>query len=61
MTEYNSCFVTIIYPGRGKNYIKRQMIPHKSKSEAQNMRINHTNLVLVSRWIAPNSVRGEYQ
>ena len=29
--------------------------------EAQNKRINLTNPVLVSRWIAPNKVRGEYQ
>ena len=29
--------------------------------EAQNKRINLTNPVLVSRWIAPNKVREEYQ
>lgn len=66
MTEYNSCFVTFIYPGRGKNNSKRQMIPHKSKSDsiprkAQNMGINLTNLVFLSRWIAPNKAWGEYQ
>ena len=56
MTEYNSCFVTIIYPGWGKNNSKRQMT-----RKAQNKGINLTNLVFLSRWIAPNNAWREYQ
>ena len=45
----------------------RQTIANKSESYfifwggSQNKRINLTNPVLVSRWIAPNKVRWEYQ
>ena len=59
MTKYNSCFATIISKP-GKNWRTNQN--HISfPEEAQNKRINLTNPVLVSRWIAPNKVRGEYQ
>ena len=52
------CYNNLSKPG--KNWRTNQN--HISfPGEAQNKRINLTNPVLVSRWIAPNKVRGEYQ
>ena len=52
------CYNNLSKPG--KNWRTNQN--HISfPGEAQNKRINLTNPVLVSRWIAPNKVREEYQ
>ena len=52
------CYNNLSNPGKKwRTYQNHISFP----GEAQNKRINLTNPVLVSRWIAPNKVRGEYQ